>query len=92
MSPGNLYLLLGAVSILVPLVEKKISKRVLSRLAFHSGYNRLRNLQSRKRAFQVGEQHYDIGNDLFLAMLDPTMSYSCAYWENATTLEQAQRN
>ena len=60
-------------------VEKKISKRVLFRLAFHSGYNRLRNLQSRKRAFQVGEQHYDIGNDLFLAMLDPTMSYS---WSN----------
>ncbi|MBW7903176.1 MAG: cyclopropane fatty acyl phospholipid synthase [Rhodocyclaceae bacterium] len=49
------------------------------------------NLQSVRRAFQVGEQHYDIGNDVFEAMLDPSMSYSCAYWPNATTLAEAQR-
>lgn len=53
---------------------------------------RLFNLQSSKRAFQVGEQHYDIGNDVFEAMLDPTMSYSCAYWHQAENLEQAQIN
>jgi len=53
---------------------------------------RLLNPQSSKRAFQVGEQHYDIGNDVFEAMLDPTMSYSCAYWHQADTLEQAQLN
>jgi cyclopropane-fatty-acyl-phospholipid synthase len=35
--------------------------------------------------------HYDLGNDLFRLMLDPTMSYSCAYWEHdGMTLEQAQ--
>ena len=50
------------------------------------------NLQSSERAFQVGEQHYDIGNDVFEAMLDPTMSYSCAYWHQADTLAQAQHN
>jgi len=48
------------------------------------------NRQSRKRAFQVGEHHYDIGNDVYSAMLDPTMSYSCGYWHEAETLEQAQ--
>ncbi|AMP03972.1 cyclopropane fatty acyl phospholipid synthase [Collimonas pratensis] len=48
------------------------------------------NLQSRKRAFQVGEQHYDIGNDLFELMLDSSMMYSCAYWPKAENLEQAQ--
>lgn len=53
---------------------------------------RLFNLQSSKRAFQVGEQHYDIGNDVFEAMLDPTMSYSCGYWHHAEDLEQAQIN
>ena len=52
--------------------------------------HRLFNLQSSHRAFQVGEQHYDIGNDVFEAMLDSTMSYSCGYWANADTLEQAQ--
>ena len=53
---------------------------------------RLFNLQNIERAFQVGEQHYDAGNDIFEAMLDPTMSYSCAFWERATDLEQAQRD
>lgn len=53
---------------------------------------RLFNLQSSRRAFQVGEQHYDIGNDVFEAMLDPTMSYSCAYWHRADNLTQAQHN
>ncbi|SCZ61021.1 cyclopropane fatty acyl phospholipid synthase [Thiohalomonas denitrificans] len=51
---------------------------------------RLFNLQTRGRAFQVGEQHYDIGNDVFRAMLDPTMSYSCGYWRGAKNLDQAQ--
>ncbi|HAZ60606.1 MAG TPA: cyclopropane fatty acyl phospholipid synthase [Gammaproteobacteria bacterium] len=50
------------------------------------------NLQSRVRAFQVGERHYDLGNDLFEAMLDSRMIYSCAFWEHAADLEQAQRD
>jgi cyclopropane-fatty-acyl-phospholipid synthase len=52
--------------------------------------NLLLNRQSRKRAFQVGEHHYDIGNDVYKAMLDPTMSYSCGYWKDAEDLDQAQ--
>ncbi|MDR3433803.1 MAG: cyclopropane fatty acyl phospholipid synthase [Rouxiella aceris] len=51
---------------------------------------RLTNLQSRKRAWIVGKEHYDLGNDLFSKMLDPYMQYSCGYWKEATTLEQAQ--
>jgi cyclopropane-fatty-acyl-phospholipid synthase len=50
------------------------------------------NLQTRSRAFQVGEQHYDIGNDLFESMLDSNMMYSCAYWARASNLEQAQQH
>ena len=35
--------------------------------------------------------HYDLSNDLFALMLDPTMAYSCAYFEDDdATLEQAQ--
>ncbi|MDR5644428.1 cyclopropane fatty acyl phospholipid synthase [Burkholderia cenocepacia] len=52
--------------------------------------HRLFNLQSTRRAFQVGEQHYDAGNDVFEAMLDDRMVYSCGYWEHANDLEQAQ--
>jgi cyclopropane-fatty-acyl-phospholipid synthase len=51
---------------------------------------RLTNLQSQHRAWQVGEMHYDLGNDLYEAMLDPSMAYSCAYWPQAQTLAQAQ--
>ena len=49
------------------------------------------NLQSPRRAFQVGEHHYDIGNDLYRAVLGKEMVYSCAYWQaGAKTLEEAQ--
>lgn len=51
---------------------------------------RLTNLQSKKRAWIVGKEHYDLGNDLFSLMLDPYMQYSCGYWKDATTLKQAQ--
>jgi cyclopropane-fatty-acyl-phospholipid synthase len=53
---------------------------------------KLFNLQSKNRAFQVGEAHYDAGNDLFEKMLDPHMIYSCAYWENADDLNIAQEH
>jgi cyclopropane-fatty-acyl-phospholipid synthase len=48
------------------------------------------NLQSRRRAPQVAEQHYDIGNDLYRAMLDRRLVYTCAYWNGAQDLEEAQ--
>lgn len=51
--------------------------------------SRLLNLQ-RLRPREVGEKHYDIGNELYAAMLDKRMIYSCGYWPNATTLEEAQ--
>lgn len=51
---------------------------------------RIFNLQAIKRAFQVGEKHYDTGNDLFSLMLDKDMSYSCGYWKNAKNLDEAE--
>jgi cyclopropane-fatty-acyl-phospholipid synthase len=39
----------------------------------------------------VAEAHYDLGNDFFAGWLDPTMTYSCAYWgRGARSLEDAQ--
>lgn len=51
---------------------------------------RLLNPQSLRAAPRHIEAHYEIGLDLFQAMLDPTMAYSCAYWQGAETLEEAQ--
>lgn len=51
---------------------------------------RLINMQSRRRAFEVGKQHYDLGDDLYERMLDPRMIYTCAYWEGMNSLDAAQ--
>ena len=48
------------------------------------------NFQSKARAFQVGERHYDLGNDLYERMLDTRMVYTCAYWKDANNLDDAQ--
>ncbi len=53
---------------------------------------RMMNRQSPVHAYEVAERHYDIGNDLYRAMLDPTMTYSCGYWKNATNLAEAQEH
>jgi len=52
--------------------------------------SRIFNLQKTNRSFQVGEQHYDAGNDLYRAMLDKRMLYTCAYWKNSDNLDAAQ--
>jgi len=48
------------------------------------------NLQTRSRSFTVGERHYDLGNDLYAAMLGRRLVYSCGYWRQAATLDEAQ--
>jgi cyclopropane-fatty-acyl-phospholipid synthase len=54
--------------------------------------DRILNRQNKKRAFVVGQEHYDRGNDLFSIMLDPLMTYTCGYWKEATSLDEAQEN
>ena len=48
------------------------------------------NRQKKSKAGVIGERHYDIGNDLYRRMLDKRINYSCAYWQNAETLDEAQ--
>ena len=57
---------------------------------FFEGIHRLFNFQSKRKALKVGQRHYDIGNDLYEAMLDKRMVYTCAYWEDANNLDEAQ--
>ena len=53
-------------------------------------WSRVINPQSRIRAQRDARRHYDRGNRLYHAMLGPTMVYSCGYWREARTLEEAQ--
>jgi cyclopropane-fatty-acyl-phospholipid synthase len=59
-------------------------------LVAHAVKARVLNRQSEKRAYEIAHKHYDIGNDLYEAMLDKRLLYTCAYWENAKTLDEAQ--
>lgn len=54
--------------------------------------NTLQNLQNPRRARRAVAAHYDLGNDLFMAMLDPELNYSCGYWYRADNLADAQRD
>ncbi len=60
------------------------------RLVFQVMRAKLTNRQSRNRAYEVGEQHYDLGNDLYQAMLDKRLNYTCGYWRDADNLDDAQ--
>ena len=85
--------LVGLFSLLGRNLETAGSHPVLQRLY------RLQELRPDRRPRQTVEAakdsihaHYDLGNDLFELMLDPTMTYSCAYWERpGMTLEEGQR-
>src|ERR1700761_2954924 len=48
------------------------------------------NLQRGQNAFEVGRVHYDLGNDLFEAMLGKRLVYSCGYWATTDNLDDAQ--
>jgi len=73
-------------------IDEKLEVFTRLRLLAESLRQRLFNLQSESRAYQVGHRHYDIGNDVFEAMLDTGMNYSCGYWARADNLEDAQRD
>jgi cyclopropane-fatty-acyl-phospholipid synthase len=51
---------------------------------------KLVNFQKPSRAFEIGQRHYDVGNDLYRCMLDKHLVYSCAYWKDTSTLDEAQ--
>ncbi|MCT4627067.1 cyclopropane fatty acyl phospholipid synthase [Halodesulfovibrio sp.] len=68
-------------------VENRIKP---AKLLWHSARFKLLNLETVKRAKRIGEFHYDLGNTFYQSMLDKYMAYSCGYWKDAATLEQAQ--
>ncbi len=60
------------------------------KVMLHSLQASLFNRQSSARAYEVGQKHYDLGNDLYCAMLDKRLLYTCGYWKDAVTLDEAQ--
>ncbi|MEK6895526.1 MAG: cyclopropane fatty acyl phospholipid synthase [Nanoarchaeota archaeon] len=76
--------------ILINNINEKVKNNL--KTLFQILISKIFNLQSKSRAFQVGEAHYDLGNDLYKSMLDKRMVYTCAYWKNSKTLDKAQED
>lgn len=74
--------------VLLARLDEKIRQE--SRFFFQALQSKIFNRQSRNRAFEVGIKHYDLGNDLYQAMLDKRLVYTCGYWKDADNLDDAQ--
>ncbi len=53
-------------------------------------FSKLVNMQKGRRAYTISEHHYDVGNDMYSRMLYKRMVYTCGYWKDTQTLEEAQ--
>ncbi|WP_369247121.1 class I SAM-dependent methyltransferase [Streptomyces sp. R41] len=53
---------------------------------------RRRHLHTKRSDKRAISHHYDVGNDFYEIVLGSSMVYSCAYWEDGGTLEEAQRD
>ncbi len=68
---------------------EKTSRRIPSQ-HFSRLFDFFINRQSHARAKSNAEHHYNLGNDLFFEFLGKFKNYSCGYFENADTLDEAQ--
>jgi cyclopropane-fatty-acyl-phospholipid synthase len=72
------------------LIDARLEERVRGlAMVWDNVRARLLNLQAKQRSFMVGQRHYDLGNDLYRAMLGPRMIYSCGYWRKPDGSEVA---
>ncbi len=73
------------------IIRNKINEKVLNNKGLLWSGIKTRFVYGRKKnAFVIGHHHYDIGNDLYEAMLDKRMVYTCGYWKDAMNLDEAQ--
>ncbi|MHA6137881.1 cyclopropane fatty acyl phospholipid synthase [Pseudomonas mohnii] len=59
-------------------------------IIYHVLSARFKNRQTKTKAWEVGEKHYDLGNDFYSVMLDERLTYTCGYWKDANNLAEAQ--
>lgn len=69
-------------------LDKKIKKNF--GLMLKIWWNLFLNQGRKSKAFEIGQKHYDIGNDLYRMMLDKRLTYTCGYWKDARDLDEAQ--
>lgn len=52
--------------------------------------NAMFNQQNPRKSREVAVQHYNLSNRLYELMLGKSMAYTCSYWKNAHSLDEAQ--
>ncbi len=74
------------------ILKSNIEAQFKPTFAFYWTYfkTKLFNRQSRSGSMDVIHAHYQLGNELYEEMLGQTMAYSCGYWKDAKTLDEAQ--
>jgi len=73
------------------LMDKKTKIRPVNFLRWLNNILRLFRQNTIRGSRKNIEGHYDLGNDFYQLFLDPTMTYSCAYYKDVQqTLQQAQ--
>lgn len=73
-------------------IDATVLLRPSAKVIFHHARSSLLNHQRKSKAANNAKHHYNRGNELYVRMLDPEMAYSCGYWKDASTLNQAQIN
>src|SRR5262249_46189950 len=58
--------------------------------SFISLKNSFINQQTRTKAEQVANRHYNLGNKFYERMLGNSMAYTCGYWQKAKNINEAQ--
>jgi cyclopropane-fatty-acyl-phospholipid synthase len=54
-------------------------------MALKIAINFVLNAGRKSKAFEIGQKHYDIGNDLYRVMLDKRLTYTCGHWNSPST-------
>ncbi|OGH88421.1 MAG: cyclopropane-fatty-acyl-phospholipid synthase [Candidatus Magasanikbacteria bacterium RIFOXYC2_FULL_42_28] len=73
------------------IIRIQLNKKILTpSLIFNVFKAKILNRQKKSRAFEVGEKHYDVGNDLYKLMLGKRMIYTSGYWKNTQDLDEAE--
>jgi len=57
---------------------------------FYTLKNSIINQQSPSKSHEVAKKHYNLGNRFYELMLGKSMAYTCSYWKNAHSLDEAQ--
>ncbi len=75
------------------LVDQRPKAGLVNFLKFFNNLSHVLKRNSLDQSRRNIEAHYDLGNDFFRIFLDPSLTYSSAYFKSAhETLEDAQKN